>query len=265
MKYNKIIDAHAHIFPPQIAYKAAGSIGAYYNLKMFADGTIESLLKNGKEINVYKYLVHSTATKVGQIQSINNFIAESKDENSCFIGFGTLHPKMQNVESEVDRIISLGLKGVKLHPEFQKFYIDDESMFPIYAALEGKLPILMHTGDSVKTSSSPKRLAKILEKFPNLVVIAAHFGGYDMWDESIEYLVGRKNVYFDTCSSLFKMDLDKARKIIRDHGADKVLFGTDYPMWSHLNELNRFEKLELTDEECELILHKNAEKLLGIE
>ncbi len=265
MKYSKIIDAHAHIFPPKIAEKASGSIGNYYGMKMFADGTIEELLKNGSQINVSKYLVHSTATKVEQIKTINDFIEEAVNKYDCFIGFGTLHPLMEDIKQEVDRIISMGLKGVKLHPEFQNFNIDDENMLPVYSALEGRLPILMHTGDSMKTSSSPERMAKILDMFPNLVVIAAHFGGYDMWEESIKHLVGRKNVYFDSSSSLFKIDYDIALKIIKDHGTDKILFGTDYPMWSHAKELERFEKLGLSDEECEMILHKNAEKLLGLE
>jgi len=262
MEKQRIIDIHAHIFPEKIAEKAVEAIGNYYGTKMPNKGTSEALIESGRQIGVYKYVVHSTATKVEQVMAINDFIAESVAANSSFIGFGTLHPGFPEINSEVERITRLGLKGIKLHPEFQGFSIDDDEMMPIYEAVEGKLPILMHMGDENKTSSSPDKLAKVIGMFPGLTVIAAHFGGYMMWDESMRYLVGR-NVYFDTSSSLWKLDLLKAKDIIRKHGADKILFGTDYPMWSHQDEFQRFQKLGLTKEENELILWKNASRLLG--
>ncbi|HEX9059894.1 MAG TPA: amidohydrolase family protein [Clostridia bacterium] len=265
MKAVKIIDAHVHIFPEKIAEKATKSIGSYYGIEMFASGTIEELLRNGEKINVYKYIVHSTATKVEQVETINNFISETQSKYKNFIGFGTLHPELDDVESEVERIISLGLKGVKLHPDFQGFNIDDPCMMPIYGAIEKKqLPVLIHMGDENKDSSTPKRLSNVIKLFPNLTVIAAHFGGYQMWDDSIEYLVG-KNLYFDTSSTLAILEKEKVTNIIRRHGVEKILFGTDYPMWSHEEELQRFYNLELTDEERELILWKNASKLLNLE
>jgi predicted TIM-barrel fold metal-dependent hydrolase len=264
LKATRIIDAHVHIFPEKIAEKATESIGKYYGISMYAKGTIEDLICFGEKINVYKYIVHSTATKVEQVETINNFIAETVQKYKCFIGFGTLHPGLEDVDSEVRRIISLGLKGIKLHPDFQDFNIDDECMLPIYKAIEGKLPVLIHMGDEERTSSSPERLANVINMFPKLTVIAAHLGGYQMWDESIKYLVG-KNLYFDTSSSLAILDKEKATQIIRNHGVEKVLFGTDYPMWSHEEELQRFYNLDLTDEERELILWKNASKLLNIE
>jgi hypothetical protein len=186
-----------------------------------------------------------------------------QQQNSCFIGLGTMHPDLDNIDSEIDRIISMGLRGIKLHPDFQEFNIDDESMMPIYGAAAGKLPILIHMGDEVKTSSRPKRLARVLDLFPDLTVIAAHLGGYQMWDESLEYLAGR-NVYFDTSSSLFCLDKEKAVEIIRRHGVEKVLFGTDYPMWTHEDELERFDNLGLSEDERRLILYKNACDLFGV-
>lgn len=264
MENQGIIDVHAHIFPEKVAARAVESIGNYYGLPMYGKGTASDLLKSGSKINVCKYVVHSTATRMEQVKSINDFIEAKQSENDCFIGFGTLHPGLLDIDSEVDRIIALGLKGVKLHPEFQNFSIDDEDMLKIYKAIEGKLPMLMHVGDENKTSSSPKRLAKILNMFPNLVVIAAHLGGYQMWDQSVEYLVG-KNLYFDTSSSLFQLDSRKATEIIRMHGADKVLFGSDFPMWIHEEELDRFNRLDLTEKERRLILYGNAKRLLKLE
>lgn len=264
MKANRIIDAHVHIFPEKIAEKATESTGKYYGIPMFGKGTVEDLINNGDKINVYKYIVHSTATKVEQVESINNFIAETQSKYKSFIGFGTLHPGIEDVDFEVNRMISLGLRGVKLHPDFQDFNIDDTSMMPIYRAVEGKLPVLIHMGDEVRTSSSPERLANVIKIFPNLTVIAAHLGGYRNWDDSIKYLVG-KNIYFDTSSTLAILDKEKVMYIIRRHGVEKILFGSDYPMWSHEEELQRFYNLDLTDEERELILWKNASRLLDIE
>lgn len=264
LKATRIIDAHVHIFPEKIAEKAAESIGNYYGISMYANGTVEELVSNGDKINVDKYIVHSTATKVEQVETINDFIAETQSKNKKFIGFGTLHPGLDDVESEVNRIILLGLKGIKLHPDFQDFNIDDICMMPIYRAIEGKLPVLIHMGDEKKTSSSPERLANIIKIFPRLTVIAAHLGGYQMWEDSMKYLVG-KNLYFDTSSSLAILDKEKATDLIKKHGVEKVLFGTDYPMWSHEEELQRFYNLDLTDEERELILWKNASRLLDIE
>lgn len=259
----KIIDIHAHIFPEKVAAKAVESIGGYYGIPMTGAGTVEDLLESGSKINVGKYVVHSTATKVDQVSTINDFISQVQSQNDCLIGFGTLHPGLDDIDGEVDRIIERGLRGVKLHPEFQGFSIDDDEMLPLYRAVEGKLPLLMHTGDENRTSSSPKRLAKIIGMFPRLTVIAAHFGGYSMWDESMEYLVGR-NLYLDTSSSLWKLDRLKVLEIIRKHGVNKVLFGTDYPMWPHEDELERFYSLALTEDERELILWGNACKLLNI-
>jgi predicted TIM-barrel fold metal-dependent hydrolase len=264
MKEFAIIDAHAHIFPEKLAEKAVESIGKYYGIPMSGKGTVPDLLENGRRAGIRKYVVHSTATKVEQVETINNFIASVQAKNSELIGFGTLHPGLENIGREVERIISLGLQGIKLHPDFQEFNIDDEDMMPIYGALEGKLPVLIHMGDEVKTSSRPERLSKVIRMFPNLTVIAAHLGGYQMWGESVRYLVG-KNLYFDTSSTLFRLDGQKAADIIRAHGVEKVLFGTDYPMWVHEEEVDRLDSLELTQSEKRLILCGNAQKLFRLD
>lgn len=258
---NGIIDIHAHIFPGKIAEKAVSSIGRYYGVEMSRKGTVEDLLESGGRINVRKYVVHSSATVVEQVRPINDFIAEMQSAHPELIGFATLHPGLGNVSAEVDRIIGLGLKGIKLHPEFQHFSIDDDDMMPIYEAVEGRLPVLMHMGDENVDSSSPARLSRVLTRFPRLVVIAAHFGGYRMWDLSCKYLIGR-NVYMDTSSTLAFISTDHAADMIRKHGADKMLFGSDYPMWDHRGELERFMALDLTEEERKAILYGNAENLL---
>ena len=259
----RIIDFHNHIFPDNIAEKAVANIGRYYGLSMWGQGTVDALLVSAGKINAEHIVVHSSATHAGQVKAINDYITGVIGSHANLVGFGTLHSGLEDVDSEVQRLISLGLRGIKLHPEFQQFTIDDESMLPVYAAIEGKLPMLIHMGDENVDSSSPLRLARILDRFPKLTVIAAHLGGYRMWDESLEYLVGR-DLYMDTSSSLAYLNGSKAVELMRQHGTDKILYGTDFPMWGHQEELDRFLALDLTENERKAILYDNAAKLLGL-
>ncbi len=259
----EIIDFHAHIYPQKIADKAVGAISEFYHIKMHGKGTSEHLLQKGKEIGVSRYVVHSVATTPAQVVSINNFIAEEVKKHPQFIGFATLHPGFLDIPSEVDRAIDMGLCGIKVHPDFQEFNIDDEAAWKIYRAIQGRLPILFHMGDETRDFSAPRRLRNVLEKFPNLTAIGAHFGGYNAWEDSRKYLTDQ-NIYMDTSSSLFRLSPEEAAQMIRDHGPEKMLFGTDYPMWDHEEELSRFLALPLTEQERGLILGKNAKALLGI-
>src|SRR5659263_698739 len=266
MKKYRIIDSHCHVFPDKIAFKASKAIGDFYGMAMRNEGDIKSLLKSGKKIDVEKYIIHSTATKVEQVKSINDFISESIEKYNCLIGYGTLHQGMDkaSIKNEVDRLIMLGLRGIKLHPDFQGFNIDDESAMKIYEVCEGIIPILIHVGDNRSDASSPTRLSNVLNKYPNLIVIAAHLGGYRRWDEAMKCIIGKNNLYIDTCSSLAFIDKKKAVEIIRAHGYERVLFAVDYPMWDHEEEFARFNALELSEQEKEAILYDNTAKLLNI-
>lgn len=259
----RIIDAHTHIFPEKIVDKAVHSIGNFYDLNMEGGGRAEQLIKSGAEIGAEYYVVHSVATVPRQVKSINSFIIEEGQKHPEFICFATLHPFMENIEEEIDKVLESGYKGIKLHPDFQEFNIDSPEAEVIYKRVGNKLPIQMHMGDKKRPYSKPKMLARMMDKYPDVVFIAAHFGGYQEWDEAEEYLIGR-NVYMDTSSSLAFLTPEEAAYKIRAHGADKMLFGTDYPMWAHKDEIERFNALELTEQEREDILFNNAAKLFGI-
>ncbi|MBO7636208.1 MAG: amidohydrolase [Paludibacteraceae bacterium] len=259
-----IIDFHAHIYPAKIAEKASKTIGDFYHIPMEYKGSPEQLLASGSRIGIKHYIVHSTATAPHQVESINNYIIGETIEHPEFIGFGTIHPEYENFDAELRRIKEAGLKGIKLHPDFQKFAVDCPEMDKIYDVIaELKMPVLTHAGDFRYDFSGPQRIAHVLEKHPDLVMIAAHFGGYTEWDKSEKYLVG-KNVYFDTSSSLWKISTEQAMRIIHNHGVDKMLFGVDYPMWDHKEELERFNKLDLNKEDRDAILYKNALRILGM-
>ena len=259
-----IIDAHAHVFPSKIAAKATESIGNFYDIPMDLDGSVEGLLRIKETTGIAKFLIHSVATTPKQVRSINDFIAATvKEYPDTFIGFGSLHPDMENAAEEVERMIALGLKGVKLHPDFQKFDIDGEASLRLCRIFAGRLPLLVHAGDNRHFYSSPDKIARVLDAIPALDLIAAHFGGWSQWAEAEKELAG-KRVWVDTSSSLYRITPERARELVDVFGVDYVLFGTDYPMWKADEELERLSELGLSEEELEKILHLNAERLLKL-
>ena len=260
-----IIDCHCHIYPEKIVDKAVAGIGKFYNLTMHTDGKLSTLLKESDECGITHSLIFSVATKPSQTTSINQFIAsEVSAMPDRFTGLGTLHPDSEDIKGDIENIISLGLKGVKIHPDIQGVKIDDERCMKIYELLEGRLPILMHTGDKRYGYSNPDNLIPVLEKFPNLKVIGAHFGGYSVWDEARKKLKGHANLYVDCSSSLAFISPEKAKELVEFYGEDHVLFATDYPMWTIAEEIERFENIGLTNSQKQKIYYKNACKLFDI-
>lgn len=260
------IDAHCHIYPEKIAERASEATSKFYDIKGFAGGTIKQLIDVGNPAGIDRYIVQSVATTPKQVKSINEFIADSVERMPDILtGLGTLHPDSEDIAGDIAHLMELGLKGVKLHPDIQKFKIDDYRCLKIYEICEKEgLPILMHTGDSRYDFSNPNRLVPILEIYENLTVIGAHLGGYSVWEEACEKLPKFKNLYVDCSSSLPFLKKERAVDIIRKFGADRVLFGSDYPLWSPAEEITSYLSLELTAQENELILHKNAERIFGL-
>lgn len=260
-----ITDVHTHIFPGKIAEKAVGAIGEFYDIPMCHPGSPEALLKSGGAIGVRKYLVCSSATVPKQVVSINDFIRDCCEAHPEFLGFGTLHPGYEDIPGEVRRIEEMGLRGVKLHPDFQRFNIDDPAAFPIYESCQERgLPVLFHTGDERYDWSAPVRMAAVAKKFPGLICIAAHFGGYNHWQD-VEVYKDLPNVWFDTSSALFKLPRERALGLIKLMGHRRFMFGTDFPMWDHREELERFLSLGLPEEIRDDILYRNFQRLFGVE
>ena len=257
-----IIDAHAHIYPDKIAKKATEAIGNFYDIPMEDAGTTTRLLQEGKEAGIDKFIVHSCATKASQVHAINEFIKEEAELHEEFIPFMTLHEDMteEEMEREVSWCKQNGFKGIKLHPDFQKFYIDGENAEKFYR-VANDFPILLHVGDDRYEYSKPNRLAKMAKKYPTVKFIAAHFGGYRCWSD-IDVYLGLDNVYYDTCSSLAFISVEKAKEIIDKLGVDKFFFATDFPMWEAKGELERFYQIPMTEKEREMILSLNVKKLL---
>jgi hypothetical protein len=265
----KIFDAHTHIFPEKIAEKATEGIGDFYNIAMQHAGTAEDLTKLLKNAGVCGCMCCAVATNPEQVGSINDFISsEAKKSNGFITGFCSLHPDMSETEldSEITRAEAIGLKGIKLHPDIQQFHADGKRACKIFGIIADRLPVLIHAGDSRYEFSSPKRIAKAMKQFGKLTIIAAHLGGWSEWDDAISELSGQfgERLYVDTSSSLYALTPEKATEYINAFGENHVLFGTDYPMWDIREELERFDRLDLSDEARSKILYQNAQKLLKL-
>ncbi len=259
-----IIDAHCHIYPDAIASRAVAGIGNFYNMPLLYDGTLATLNAAHAANGVTHAVIFSVATKPSQTAGINRFIAENvAASEGRFVGLGTVHPESDNLKGDIENIIALGLRGVKLHPDIQRFKMDDYRCLKIYELCEGRLPVLLHCGDHRFDFSNPNRLRPILEIFTELDVIGAHFGGWTVWQEAEDMLSEFKNFSVDTSSSLYALSPEKATEIVRKFGADRVMFATDFPMWDIGEELGRFDRLSLTEEERDAVLWRNAARRFG--
>ncbi len=260
----RILDFHTHIYPAPIAHRAAQSIREFYQIcQVELDGTVEELLHLGTEAGIDRFVTLPVAMKPAQTGSINNFIAAQAELHPEFIPFGTVHAAMEGLTEEVERVMALGFRGLKLHPDFQLFTIDDPRLFPVYELLQDRIPLVLHMGDPRYDFSHPKRLRHVLELFPRLQVVAAHFGGYTMYETGYEYLKDT-NCFFDISSSVMFMPQGVPEGYIRRYGAERMVFGSDFPLWNPTQEVERFLNLNLTAREQEQIAHKTAEYLLGL-
>ena len=262
------IDFHIHAFVDEIAERAISKLEVTSNFKAYTKGTIYDTIKKLDEWNVDKGVLLPIATKPSQQTTINDWAADIQKINDRIIAFGSVHPDAPDVIEELERIKSLGLKGIKLHPDYQNFFIDDEKAYPVYEkCAELGLAVIFHAGfDPLSPDvvhALPKASARVHKDVPNMTMILAHLGGMYHWDEVEEFLVG-KNIYFDTAFIATAIKDEQVERIIKMHGADKILLASDCPWQKTTTGIDMLNHLNLLDEEKQLIFHKNAEKLLGI-
>ena len=261
-----IIDSHCHIYPPKIAERAILGTDNFYGVHSSEHGMGRELIEKREEYGIDLFVVQSVATTAKQVKSINEFIAgEVEESNGGFVGLGTLYPDSPDIVSDYYHLKELGLHGVKLHPDIQNFKIDDYRCLKIYELCEqDDMPILMHTGDSRYDNSNPNRLAPILKIYDGLRIVGAHMGGYSMWDEASRALADFENLYVD-CSSTFPfIGAERGYEMMKRYGEDRVLFGTDYPMWQPKSELDTVFSMSMTDEQRKKLLSENAKKVFSI-
>jgi hypothetical protein len=264
----KIIDIHTHVFPDELAERAvkqlAGRSGETACLDGAAAGLEESMRRNGIELGV----IQPVSTKASQVASINSFAIEL-NRRPALIGFGALYPDYEGNAAEIERLKIAGIKGVKFHPDYQTFFVDEERMFPLYRQVaDAGLIAFFHAGVDIglppPVHCPPARLAKVLDRVPDLTVVAAHFGGFKMWDDVEKHLIGR-DLWLDTSYTLAWLPAERFVKMARKHGTNKVLFGTDSPWADQGEEIRRHAESGLTESELVAVFHDNAARLLGLE
>jgi len=258
------IDCHAHIYHQRLAPRAVKGVGEFYDVAMSCGGTTDELSEIAKNSPVKKFVVNVVALNAKSAARLNDFVAAECSLHPEFVGLGTLHPDMEDIDSEIERIVSLGLKGIKLHPDTQQFEADSPKAMKIYERIEGRLPLLIHSGDYRYDYSHPRRIARIADTFPKLTMVAAHLGGWSIFEEAIPYMKDR-SCHMDISSVMPFMKPERVLEMIRLYGADRLMFGSDFPMWHPVSEFDSFMKLDLSHEEQEKILWQNAASVFSID
>jgi predicted TIM-barrel fold metal-dependent hydrolase len=263
-----IIDFHTHAFPDSLAPKAIDTLSANTNnmYTLTSDGTISGLLKNMDEWNIDISVVQPVITKQSQTATLNEWARSICSDK--IIAFGGIYPHTDDYKRDIDYVMEVGLKGLKFHAEYQDFIVDDDRMLKIYDYALSKGLILLHHagGDSGFTppfKSSPKQFAKIAEAMRGGIIIAAHLGGYQQWDEVEEYLAG-SDIYLDTSMGFEYFNHEQFIRIVSKHGANKILFASDSPWSNAKSELERLKSLPLAEQDMTAILSGNAKRILKI-
>lgn len=262
-----LIDFHTHAFPEKLARRAIDTL-SYESGGLYpqTDGTVASLKEEMKKDGVDLSVVQSIATNPRQQTNVNNFAIEMNRDNAI-AAFGSVHPDAPDALEELERIKDAGLKGVKLHPEYQGFYADDEKMKPIYKKISSLgLITLFHAGHDYGFAPPyhcmPEHMLRALKWFDSPVV-AAHWGGVGCSEEVLEKLCG-ENVWFDLSFGYSTLPKRHAQAIVDKHTPDRLLFGSDMPWHRPSWEMRLIDSLDLSESDRNKIFYQNAAKLLGL-
>lgn len=263
-----IIDFHTHIFEDLNAPRIMEDMDERAQVPSYSDGTLSGLLTSMDEAGVDISVVSRITTKPERVDAVNGWLKAIRSERT--IPIATLQPGEPRIWEHVDRLKKEGFRGFKLHPDYQGFFVDETRIFPFYEAVQDAgLWILFHAGldrglPGHPVHATPQRLLRVIESFPRLVLIAAHMGGEEIYEETERYLLGR-DIYLDTSYVLRKMPRDTLRRFAARHPAERILFGSDHP-WSHqgrdLEYLLSLPFLSIAHKEK--ITCTNAAELLGI-
>ena len=263
-----IFDFHVHAFTDQLAERALAGLSDTSGITPATDGTVSGLRSLLRKRGISGGLLLPIATKPAQQTTINNWAAEIMVDG--LLCCGTVHPDAPDVLEEVSRIRSLGLYGVKFHPEYQFFSPDEHKMFPIYERIAAEdLIAVFHAGwdpyGKERPLAPPQSFANIAGMFPQMKIVAAHMGGIKLWDDVEKLLAGRyDNLWFDTGVVSKYISDEQFLRIIRKQGIERVLFGSDCPWDDPGGEISLLRRLPLTDAELERIFFRNAEELLDL-
>lgn len=269
-----IIDFHTHIFPEKIAQKTIDMLEKLCNGKASTDGTVEGLIKQMDKANADISVCLPVLTKPSQFDSVLKFAIEvnerfKNETKRKLISFAGIHPLCEDIEEKMKLVKESGIKGVKIHPDYQGTRIDHEGYIRILkSAKDNDLIVVTHSGvdDGYrdKTLNCPPELVKkVIKQVGHEKFVLGHYGACEQWEEVLDILC-EENVYFDTAFTLHKIDPELFKKILYKHGEDKVVFATDCPWRDMAEDVETLKSYGLEKETLDKIFYKNAVKLLGL-
>ncbi|MBI2441094.1 MAG: amidohydrolase family protein [Lentisphaerae bacterium] len=261
----KVIDFHTHAFPDDLAPRAMASVGAKSDVPAALDGTVSALLRSMDSAGVERSVICSIATKPTQFRGILDWSRKVRSER--LIMFPSIHPAAPDALSQIKAVHAEGFLGVKLHPYYQDFDLDEPRLEPIYDCLqEYGLMAFCHTGFDVAfprvRRADPARIWKVATKFPGLKFIATHLGAWEDWQEAERLLIG-KNIRLEMSFSIPYLGAAETRRLLLAHPADYLLFGTDSPWADQAEDIRRVQALNLPLEREQKLFYDNARGLLG--
>ncbi|MCJ2163951.1 MULTISPECIES: amidohydrolase family protein [unclassified Pseudodesulfovibrio] len=253
------IDIHAHAFNPKIAHKVLVQLEDHYGITPVGTGKADDLVARLDKAGLEKAVVLTAATSPDQVIPANNWAIELKESNQRFIPFGTLHPDFDRNAEELDRLEANGIKGLKFHPDFQGYRMDDQKLYAVMELVKDRFVCMFHVGDTLppdENPSCPKKMAALRKAFPGPPMIAAHMGGYKHWEYAIEHLAGT-DVYVDCSSVMDFVDDAMLSRLFKAFSPERILFGSDYPLFDAASEIEQISRrLNLNAEELEALLNR---------
>ena len=262
-----VIDFHTHMFPDKLAKKTIPMLSEISGFKNQTDGTLSGTLASMNENGVDMSVVCNIATNPHQTENVNNFAIEI-NKNPRIISFGSVHPECEDYIYHLDKLKDNGIKGIKLHPDYQSFFIDEPRMQPLYEAiLKCDFVLIFHSGvdDGIgePVHSTPERVKNIMSLLRGEKVVLAHMGSFKMWDEVCESIL-TENVYFDVSCAVQFLENEKFSYMIKTHGTEKILFASDLPWTLPSEGIEVIKNLDISEEDKEKIFSENAKKLLNL-
>lgn len=258
------IDFHTHVFPDAVASQAIPALEVQANVKAALNGTVQDLLQSMDRHHISQSVVCSIATQPKQFQPILDWSRSMASER--IIPLPSLHPESRSVLDELQTIHDHGFPGIKLHPYYQSFYVDEERLLPIFKkSSELGLFIVMHCGYDIgfprEERANPQQIKQLIRSFPSLKLVASHLGGWQQWDEVAQHLIG-EDIYLDLAFVLDFLPTEQARAMITTHPRDRILFGSDSPWADQGEAVQQVRDLHLDPNLTERILHTNGKELL---
>lgn len=260
----RIIDFHTHAFPDEIAAHAMAKLHSEVDITSYLDGRLSSLIDSMDKCNIEKSVVCSIATAPSQFNSI--FKWSQKIASDRIVPFPSVHPSDKNAIDHIKQIKSAGFKGIKMHPYYQEFILNEDRMNPIYEQIcQQNMILVVHTGYDIAfehvDKAGPARILDVITRYPDLKIITTHMGAWEQWDQAEKLIIGRK-IYMGISFSINELGFERARRMILAHPEEYVLFSTDSPWDDQKKMVKNIMGMHLGEQKNRLIMYENAENLL---